>query len=90
MLNEDYSYCPRCLDKASHVIKVVEASYGNIPMDEWNEKMEESKDLKPKEKTVKEYHQFYVQDSTLYITYSGECQNCDFKFFLKHHTEYRL
>ena len=84
MSADNWRVCPKCekriLDERKKRESKIKAMYGKIPEDKYRKKMNGF--LKPQkiEESFREDYDICTEDSILYISYSGRCENCGFNF----------
>src|SRR5690242_12173979 len=82
MSASNWAVCPRCLAtaRAAHEGEVasVMATYGKVPVDEFNAARSAIKDVNPEDfQTFREDHEFSgVENGIVQLSYGGRCSEC--------------
>jgi hypothetical protein len=90
MSADNWTQCPRCARargvEAENKAVQVEASYGNVTVEEFDQLRSELADLRarPVDETFREDWEIGVFDGEFYVKYKGVCGTCNLRYEFKH------
>lgn len=85
MSADNWRECPRCaigyLEEINRLKLEVEARYGKVPVDEFDEFRREVDSFiyNGVEHEFREDYEIYSEETTVYMHYSGFCRTCKYK-----------
>lgn len=94
MSADNWAHCPRCVGQAREAhdaaVATVIASYGQIPVEEFDAKRAALADFDPEPfKTFREDYEFYgAEDGEIVADYSGHCSKCGLGLDFQEHREF--
>lgn len=91
MSADNWATCPRCMKRREAETENAEidvaASYGEVPLDEWEEMRRRQSDLIAAEpnRTLREDYEFHgASDGEVIAEYSASCDICDLRVSFTH------
>ncbi|MCK5611552.1 hypothetical protein KAR91_57305 [Candidatus Pacearchaeota archaeon] len=92
MSADSWGKCPKCLKAAEDAsiqrLTEAEESYGNVSSSKYVQLLEAARKPTEIDENFREDYEIYMTESgEFFVSYSGQCQECDAKFTFKHTVE---
>lgn len=88
MSADNWAICPKCQkvedDKHAKIVEKAETSYGKIPVDEYLNLLEKSRQPVKLDFTLREDYEIGIQDNEFYVKYKSNCKVCGFSYEYKY------
>lgn len=94
MSADNWAICPRCLEQGreahDEAVQAVMATYGRIPVDEFDAKRAALPQLDPEQfRTFREDYEFYgAEAGEVVADYSGHCSKCGLGIDFQEHRKF--
>jgi len=95
MSADNWRECPQCRarneQKNHKAVSDLEATYGEIPADEWLAKKEAVENPPELNETLREDYEFHIDEQGGFCAkYHGSCEICGFEFSFKHEEQLKI
>ena len=80
MSADNWTICPECLKNRTDLVKAARDLYGRVSKGDYEQAMEDARNVAPQEETLREDYGFSLEGSSLSIYYGCMCQDCGFTF----------